>query len=122
LTSLTNNRVGHDNSGFGPAWFLDKVVITNTRTNQTWFFLCGRWFAKNEDDGQIIREIPASDKDGVSSASLTNYKVTVFTGDRKGAGTDANVHVILFGENGDSGKRKLESPSRNLFGEDLYFF
>jgi len=28
----------------------------------------------------------------------------VKTGDVKGAGTDANVYVYLFGENGDSGK------------------
>ena len=31
--------------------------------------------------------------------------------------SDANVHIILTGENGDSGKRKLENASRNLFGK-----
>lgn len=28
------------------------------------------------------------------------------TGDRRGAGTDANVFIVLYGENGNSGKLK----------------
>ena len=36
-------------------------------------------------------------------ASVTTYEVHVTTGDIRGAGTDANVFVTLFGENGDSG-------------------
>jgi len=27
-------RIGHDNSGFGVAWFLDKVIVTNEKTEQ----------------------------------------------------------------------------------------
>lgn len=34
----------------------------------------------------------------VSSAALTTYNVQVYTGDAFGAGTDANVYIILFGE------------------------
>ncbi|WAR20923.1 hypothetical protein MAR_014897, partial [Mya arenaria] len=30
----------------------------------------------------------------------TKYKITVYTGDKPGAGTDGNVYIILFGENG----------------------
>jgi hypothetical protein len=40
--------------------------------------------------------------------------VTVYTGNKKGAGTDANVYIILFGENGDSGEKRLDD-SRNNF-------
>lgn len=35
------------------------------------------------------------------------YKVKVFTGNVFNAGTDANVYITMFGENGDSGERKL---------------
>ena len=35
------------------------------------------------------------------------YYVEVFTGDKFGAGTDANVYLQLFGERGDTGKRHL---------------
>ena len=42
------------------------------------------------------------------------YKVTVYTGDKRGAGTDANVYITLFGEMGDSGERKLDTSSNNF--------
>lgn len=29
--ALTKIRIGHDNSGIGAAWFLDKVIITNEK-------------------------------------------------------------------------------------------
>ena len=45
---------------------------------------------------------------------MVKYKILVHTGDKRGAGTDANVFVILHGENGDSGKRKLESGGNNF--------
>jgi len=32
------------------------------------------------------------------------YAVNVCTGDKYGAGTDSNVFVIIYGENGDSGE------------------
>lgn len=74
--------------------FLDKVVITNMATNVQSFFLCGRWLDKSEDDGQIVREIPASNKDGVTFAPLSTYKIEVTTGNRRGAGT-GNCKLII---------------------------
>jgi hypothetical protein len=43
------------------------------------------------------------------------YKVTVVTGKRDNAGTDANVHITLFGELGDSGERNLDDPAKDDF-------
>ena len=43
------------------------------------------------------------------------YQVNVFTGDVAHAGTDANVFMTLYGENGDTGKRELKKKFRNLF-------
>ncbi len=42
------------------------------------------------------------------------YKISVKTGDVRGAGTDANVFVQLIGETSDSGERKLESSGNNF--------
>jgi hypothetical protein len=106
--------LGHDNAGVGPGWFVDKVVVENESSSQKWFFLIGKWFDKKEEDGAIVREIPASTEDGVACAPLVRYKVSVITGDRPGAGTDANVFVTLFGSTGNSGKRTLDGPG-NLF-------
>ena len=39
----------------------------------------------------------------------------MYTGDVSGAGTDANVFVILYGTLGDTGKRELKQKGRNLF-------
>ena len=38
----------------------------------------------------------------------------VKTGDIRGAGTDANVVLQLFGKNGDTGECKLESSGNNF--------
>ena len=44
------------------------------------------------------------------------YEVKVFTGDKTGAGTDANVFLTIFGINGDSGERELrKSDNANKF-------
>jgi lipoxygenase homology domain-containing protein 1 len=37
------------------------------------------------------------------------------TSDVSGAGTDANVFVVLYGEGGDSGKHALDASGRNDF-------
>jgi hypothetical protein len=42
------------------------------------------------------------------------YRVMVKTGTIRGAGTDANVYLTLFGEKGDSGKRLLDNSSNNF--------
>lgn len=38
---------------------------------------------------------------------VKTYVVDVYTGDVRGAGTDANVFLTIFGDKGDSGERKL---------------
>ena len=45
--------------------------------------------------------------------SATTYKVHVKTSDVRGAGTDANVFVMLFGANGDSGELHLKESETN---------
>jgi hypothetical protein len=57
--------IGHDNSGLGPGWFVDKVIISEEKSQKKWFFLMGRWLAKDMEDGLIEREVPASTVDGV---------------------------------------------------------
>ena len=52
-------RVGHDNWGAGPGWFLDKVIVDDIEQNRVYEFPCGRWLAKDEDDGQISRDLLA---------------------------------------------------------------
>jgi lipoxygenase homology domain-containing protein 1 len=56
LGDLTAVRVRHDNSGSGPGWFLDNVRVARENPPiQEWTFPCGRWLARDEDDGSIER-------------------------------------------------------------------
>lgn len=41
----------------------------------------------------------------------TTYTLKIKTGEKKNAGTDANVFAILFGENDDTGMIALQSVS-----------
>ena len=41
---------------------------------------------------------------GYISAQLSSYEISVITGDVSGAGTDANVYILLFGEKGETGR------------------
>ena len=51
--------------------------------------------------------------------SANKYKVTVYTGDVRGAGTDANVFCTLFGDFGESGEHKLDT-SKNNFERNMW--
>ena len=42
------------------------------------------------------------------------YVVHTFTGDQRGAGTDANVVITLFGEDGNSAEKKLDNARNNF--------
>ena len=57
LGTLKRLRIGHDNSGVSPGWFLDKVIVDDLETHRVYEFPCHRWLAKDEDDGQISREL-----------------------------------------------------------------
>jgi len=57
LGTLKRLRIGHDNSGLSPGWFLDKVIVDDLETSRVYEFPCSRWLAKDEDDGQISREL-----------------------------------------------------------------
>ncbi|XP_071822236.1 outer dynein arm-docking complex subunit 4-like isoform X2 [Apostichopus japonicus] len=62
-----------------------------------------------EEKGEELeaeRKLPDTDGD---KETLT-YKVIVKTSDEQGSGTNSEVFIILFGENGDSGKLLLTTP------------
>lgn len=44
---------------------------------------------------------------GLFVLAVVKYRVQTYTGSLPGSDTDANVHVNLFGERGDMGKRIL---------------
>ncbi|XP_035579822.1 lipoxygenase homology domain-containing protein 1 isoform X1 [Zalophus californianus] len=136
LGALTKIRIRHDNSGNRPGWFLDRIDITDLNKEITYYFPCQRWLAVEEDDGQLSRELlpvdescvlPSQDEEGggggdsnpLDNLALeqkdksTTFSVTVKTGDKKNAGTDANVFITLFGTQDNTGTTLLKSSKTN---------
>ncbi|XP_071795423.1 lipoxygenase homology domain-containing protein 1-like [Asterias amurensis] len=106
-------RVWHDNKGMAAGWHLEKIEIQRISTKKAYTFPCNRWLAKDEDDGEIVREMPATGDSIKKPLPLVKYKVGVYTSDKFGAGTDANVFCNIFGEMGDTGERPLSKSANN---------
>uniref|UniRef100_A0A8C6RPC3 Lipoxygenase homology domain-containing protein 1 n=1 Tax=Nannospalax galili TaxID=1026970 RepID=A0A8C6RPC3_NANGA len=136
LGPLAKIRIRHDNTGNRPGWFLDRIDITDMNNEITYYFPCQRWLAVEEDDGQLSRELlpvdksyvfPSEDAEGgghggnnpLDNLALeqkdksTTFSVTIKTGDKKNAGTDANVFITLFGTQDDNGMTLLKSSKTN---------
>uniref|UniRef100_A0A2K6TP14 Lipoxygenase homology domain-containing protein 1 n=1 Tax=Saimiri boliviensis boliviensis TaxID=39432 RepID=A0A2K6TP14_SAIBB len=135
LGALTKIRIRHDNTGSRAGWFLDRIDITDMNNEVTYYFPCQRWLAVEEDDGQLSRELlpvdesyvlPQSEEGGqggdnnpLDNLALeqkdksTTFSVTIKTGVKKNAGTDANVFITLFGTQDDTGMTLLKSSKTN---------
>ncbi|KAK2527784.1 hypothetical protein Q9966_010083 [Columba livia] len=90
-------------------------------------------FSVDADKPEIQREIPVSfiirgdkqkndidnnlHKKGSKASNLTEYTIKVYTGDQRGAGTDANVHIILFG---NEDKSEVFQLSQSLEHQDPF--
>jgi hypothetical protein len=76
--------------------------MENLKTNQRYRFSCGSWLSR-KDDKQYIRELPGEGPGISRPLPVLKYTVEVYTGNKTGAGTDANVFLTIFGEYGDTG-------------------
>ena len=57
-------RIGHDNSGESPSWFLEEIVVIDEQVNQSWAFTSSQWLALEREDGRIERIIEQSPNEG----------------------------------------------------------
>lgn len=106
LGELLEATVGHDNTGYSASWHLDHMAITNMKTGQRFLFPCRQWFDTRIGDGLIERRLAAA----LDLGKMGYYTFHVVTSDVRGAGTDADVHVALHGDLGDTPTTIL--PSR----------
>jgi PLAT/LH2 domain len=70
-----------------------------------WVFNCGQWL-----DKEVIALEPAADNIAVP-VTVVKYIISISTGHRGEAGTDANVYISLHGKTGSTQQHKLESKS-----------
>ena len=124
LGEIKSLKIRHDNSGLKSGWFLDHVKLSSSSLPEPLAFPCKRWLATDEDDGQIERTLvpipigawKQKARNSISleqKAAIETYHVKVKTGDKLGAGSDANVYLQLFGEDNDSGIIQLKARVRN---------
>lgn len=70
-----------------------------------YYFACHRWLSRDEDDGLIERDLFPGEAE--SHELDVQYAAEVFTSDLTGAGTDADVSLVLFGHLGNSRPQSL---------------
>ncbi|CDQ62070.1 unnamed protein product [Oncorhynchus mykiss] len=138
LGPLRKLRIRQDNAASYSSWYLDRVEIVDTKDDTTYYFPCNRWLAVDEDDGQIARElVPVDeafmkrddDEEGTGAATLgleqkamsTTLALKIKTGEKKHAGTDANVFAIIYGEKDDTGIINLKAckTHKNKFEQGM---
>ncbi|XP_070780971.1 lipoxygenase homology domain-containing protein 1 [Enoplosus armatus] len=111
---LKKLRIEHDNTGMNASWFLDRVVVTDmNRPHLRFYFACNNWLSREEADNLFVRDLLGC-LNPMDVSKLNKYIVSVFTADMKGSGTDADVFLNIFGENGDTGERRLDSDKDNF--------
>lgn len=91
-----------------------------------------RAFSVDPNKPEIQREIPVSfviggdkpnngindlNKEESQEGNQTEYTIKVYTGHRMGAGTDANVHIVLFG---NEDKSEVFHLSQSLEHQDPF--
>uniref|UniRef100_A0A3Q2ZDP0 Lipoxygenase homology PLAT domains 1b n=1 Tax=Kryptolebias marmoratus TaxID=37003 RepID=A0A3Q2ZDP0_KRYMA len=120
LGDLEKLRIGHDNSGGSPGWFLDWVEINAPSQGQKIRFPCGRWLDKGEDDGAIVRDLYPAELQTEVYTPFVPYEIKIFTSDVFAAGTDADVFIVLYGQNGLGTQQKhlcVNERERRLYFE-----
>ncbi|XP_056259334.1 lipoxygenase homology domain-containing protein 1-like [Seriola aureovittata] len=83
-----------------------QVVIDDMGNKEVYEFPVNRWFAMDEDDGKIQRDVLVG---SVQPMGII-YNVQVMTGNVRGAGTNSKIHMVMHGSKGlkNSGKVFLE--------------
>ena len=76
LGKIQQLRIWHNNAGADPSWFVSRVLVRNLQTDLTAWFVCDRWLAVEEDDGQIDRTLlPGSKQDLIKFNFLFSSEV-----------------------------------------------
>ncbi|XP_074675225.1 oxygen-regulated protein 1 [Strix aluco] len=114
LGQLYKIRIGHDNTGNDPSWYLEEVRLERVGplSDEEICLPIECWLAEDKGEGDTWREV-AIRNPAKELLPLLVYEVHVYTGAKLGAETDSNVYINLFGTRGDAGKRKLHRSKNN---------
>mgnify|MGYP002474298553 CR=1 FL=1 len=106
------------------SWLCEYIMITNVRNGHGWFFPCNQWLSLYPPGDSLAIELFPGDrglqekrKRRASAPETTGtkrfvvffssifffvieFEINVVTGNQRSAGTDSQVYVTLFGEDG----------------------
>ncbi|XP_032172199.1 oxygen-regulated protein 1 isoform X4 [Mustela erminea] len=105
-------RIGHDNGGKDPAWYLEEIRLENIDTCEVYRLAVDSWIAENENGGDLWKEVPMA-RTNKAPLPVVVYEIYMYTGRKPGAETEANVVINLIGTRGDSGNRRLHQSQNN---------
>uniref|UniRef100_A0AAY4CCW5 PLAT domain-containing protein n=1 Tax=Denticeps clupeoides TaxID=299321 RepID=A0AAY4CCW5_9TELE len=124
LGELSKVRVWHDNDGPAPGWHLEYIDVKDEVMDQTFRFPCDRWLAKNEDDGQIMREMACANNDLLDLNDKTKYEIAITTASTEDADTKENTWIVLEGKKGRSKELVMENKKKKFLrgATDIFEF
>ncbi|XP_014663676.1 PREDICTED: lipoxygenase homology domain-containing protein 1-like [Priapulus caudatus] len=94
------------------AWFINKIKLKNVTSHQEFLMYPVDSLRCTADSPVSYMELATILPD-VPPLEGFEYVVRVYTGDYEGAGTDAQVWLMLHGEFGDTGRRLLSKSTTN---------
>eukprot|EP00794_Sanderia_malayensis_P013984 gene13984-15442_t len=96
LGNLRKVDVRHDNTGLGPAWFLDKVTVRDHGGNR-YIFDCGQWLLKRSGEENLQVELGLSEQnlDQLSSYKGINLDYARLTEEEHLDAVEEKVHKNL---------------------------
>uniref|UniRef100_A0A674DFU0 Lipoxygenase homology PLAT domains 1 n=1 Tax=Salmo trutta TaxID=8032 RepID=A0A674DFU0_SALTR len=114
IGKLTKVRIWHEKRHPFAGWHFARATVMKTLTREKYSFNCGRWLDINEDDNEIVREMPATGNVNMMYFSVLKYRITICTGRVSGGGTDASVFLNVIGDLGDTGDRLMFLSKNNV--------
>ncbi|XP_074616097.1 uncharacterized protein LOC141875648 isoform X1 [Acropora palmata] len=109
-------RIGHDNNGSTPGWYLEEVAVDVPAHGQHVIFPCHRWLAKNEDDGKTERDLMPVVPGGVSSPTRNTTTTTTIERTMRTEGQRVPPPVAKKPEG-----KPQSSPTRKVITEELRY-
>ena len=92
LGPLFKLKVRHDNAGFSPDWFLDKIEVNDGGRKKA-SFICERWLSDSKEDKQLERTLFEKDYKGPRITSMSSMSLKSNIGGSNLSGSKSNLSI-----------------------------
>ncbi len=88
------------------------MEVTHPLTGKVHVFPCNEWLEPSKEKGvDGCKRTLLTGAAAAAAGGLVSYRVLVKTSDIRGAGTDADVFLTIYGPKGDTGERPLDNSA-----------